>query len=366
MRHRFRIQSRIKPHTLRAVRRARGASLALLGSALAAGGMIACGTDADAGDVRVEIATISPQLTRFAADSRLGVVWQLARDSRRGQILAVGEHFCQIVGTTGLGGCARSPVDLLFADVTTDSAGHLGDVVVSAPLGEPSAARVSPTGEMRWRYDGSYGHLGTIAIADLPDGRSVLVSGSDSITVIDFETGAERSRHPRGRAMLSADWLGDARREYVHSLNDTTFALMDNADHAVATLYLPRGYSTEPVITPTRRPFLVSSSGGRVDVFDTTFTRVKRVEAGSMAEGMRVVAATFLGKGPSAPFVAVFGAPGQTARSILAVFARDGTLIYREVLDEEHRIVLPHEGRDGVSFLLGGRGVVWEYRFPTL
>lgn len=320
---------------------------------------------ADDESARVDVAIVQPELVRYAADSRLGVVWGLVRGRATEDVLAIGDHFC-IIGATELGRCELSPVEITSVDVTETPDGHLSDMVVSASLGAPSAARISPTGQMRWRYDGSYGHLGTIALADLPEGRSVLVSGSDSITVIDYDAGRERKRHPRGRAMLSADWLGDTRREYIHSPNDTTYVLMDNRDSASATLHLPRTYTNEPVATPTHRPFFVASAGGRVDVFDTTLTRVKRLEAGAIADPLHIVAATFLGKGPDAPFAAVFGAPGHTAHTVLAVFAKDGTLIYKEHLEEEHRVVLARAQTKGIGLLLGGRSVIWEYRFPTL
>lgn len=331
--------------------------------------MAACssgGGDSAANEgARIDVAVVQPELGRYAADSRLGVVWGLVRGRASDDVLAIGDHFC-IIGATELGRCELSPVEITSVDVTETADGHLSDMVISASLGAPSAARISPTGQMRWRYDGSYGHLGTIALADLPEGRSVLVSGSDSITVIDYDAGRERARHPRGRAMLSADWLGDTRREYIHSPNDTTYALIDNRDSVFATLHLPRTYTHEPVVTPTHRPFLVASSGGRVDVFDTTLTRVKTFEAGAIVDPMHIVAATFLGKGPDAPFAAVFGAPGRTAHTILAVFAKDGTLVYKEHLEEEHRVVLARPQTKGVGLLLGGRSVIWEYRFPTL
>lgn len=324
-----------------------------------------CGGDAANDAARIDVAIVQPELGRYAADSRLGVVWGLARGRASDEVLAIGDHFC-LIGATELGRCELSPVEITSVDVTETPDGHLSDMVVSATLGAPSAARISPTGQMRWRYDGSYGHLGTIALADLPEGRSVLVSGSDSITVIDFDAGRERKRHPRGRAMLSADWLGDTRREYIHSPNDTTYALMDNRDSVFATVYLPRSYSNEPVATPTRRPFFVASAGGRVDIFDTTLTRVKRLEAGEIADPLHIIAATFLGTGPNAPFAAVFGAPGHVAHTILAVFAKDGALVYKEHLEEEHRVVLARPQPKGMGLLLGGRSVIWEYKFPTL
>lgn len=338
-------------------------SLALLTVAAACSG----GSGGDAADesARIDVAVVQPELGRYAADSRLGVVWGLARGRASEEVLAIGDHFC-LIGQTELGRCELSPVEITAVDVTETPEGHLSDMVVSAALGAPSAARISPTGQMRWRYDGSYGHLGTIALADLPEGRSVLVSGSDSITVIDYDAGRERARHPRGRAMLSADWLGDTRREYIHSPNDTTYTLMDNRDSVFATLHLPRTYTNEPVATPTHRPFFVASAGGRVDVFDTTLTRVKTLDAGAIADPLHIVAATFLGKGPNAAFAAVFGAPGRSAHTILAVFAKDGTLAYKEHLEEEHRVVLPRPQAKGVGLLLGGRGVIWEYKFPTL
>jgi hypothetical protein len=315
----------------------------------------------------VDVATVKPELTRFGGDSRLGLVLGLARGRADTSVLAVGEALCAMSATDAAIQCEKAPLVMEAMEALSDSVGRVNGLVVSGPMGRPSAARLSLRGDQLWRVDGDVGNMGSFAVADLADGRAVLISGSDSIAVIDYATGKARGKRPRGRAMLGDDWIGDARREYLYSPDDSTFLLIGAGDSTRATLRAPSVWP-EPVITPTTdanpRPFLVTSAGSRLDVYDSLLTKVRSYDAIGMKAPMHVMAATFIGPGPAAPLAVVFGGANDWHRSVLFLFGSNGAIAYKEVLEDDHHVLRPVTDATGVTFLLGGRGVVWQYRFP--
>jgi hypothetical protein len=48
---------------------------------------------------------------------------------------------------------------------------------------------------------------------------------------------------------------------------------------------------------------------------------------------------------------------------VLYYFARGGELVYKEILGDDYQAVTPLASSQGASFLVGGRGEVWLYRF---
>ncbi|MBY0488807.1 MAG: hypothetical protein K2R93_03090 [Gemmatimonadaceae bacterium] len=316
----------------------------------------------------VDVARVKPELTRYGADSRLGAVWGLAQGPADTGMLAVGDAFCRIASTDATAECFPSPVAMESVHAIINDSGHVAGVVVSGQFGKPSAARLSPTGELVWRYDGDVRNMGSIAIADLADGPAVIVSGSDSIAILDFATGKIKSRRTKGRALLGANWIGGSTREYLLGTSDSTFNLIGPSGSTLAALTLPTGSWIEPVMTPVvaanERPYLVSSAGTTISVYDSLLAPVRTFQAPALVAPLHVVAAAFLTNDPKGPFAAVYNAANNWHRSVLCVFGSDGSVAYAEVLEDDHHVLRPRPDPTGLTFLLGGRGVVWQYRFP--
>jgi hypothetical protein len=316
----------------------------------------------------VEVARIKPELTRYGADARLGAVWGLAQGPADSGMLAVGDALCRIASTDATAECFPSPVAMESVHAIISDSGHVSGVIVSGQFGKPSAARLSPTGELVWRYDGDVRNMGSIAVADLADGPAVIVSGSDSIAVLDFATGKVKGRRTKGRALLGANWIGGGTREYLLGTNDSTFNLIGPSGSTLAAVTLASGSWLEPVMTPvttpSERPYLVSSAGTTISVYDSLLAPVRTFKAPALVAPLHVVAAAFLTDSPKGPFAAVYNAANNWHRSVLCVFGSDGNVAYAEVLEDDHHVLRPRPDPTGLTFLLGGRGVVWQYRFP--
>jgi hypothetical protein len=109
---------------------------------------------------------------------------------------------------------------------------------------------------------------------------------------------------------------------------------------------------------------IVVSFDERIAVYDGRFRLQKELSAAGSGFPLYVGAATFLGSGPDAPFVAVYRGRGGWHSSILYVYAADGTPIYKEFLAGDVPSVMPYDAADGrMAFLLGGRGKVFLYSF---
>lgn len=315
----------------------------------------------------VEVTRVQAELTRFGADARLGTVWGLAQGPADSSVLVVGDVLCRISSTDAAADCRAMPYAVESATAVVNDSGNVASLVVTAPFGKPSAARLNTNGDTLWHFDGDVRNMGSLAVADVPGGRAVIVSGSDSSVVLDFSKGTQRARGAAGRAMLGANWVGDAAHEYVFAQSDSTFALIGQTGNTLASRTLPNGSWPEPVMTPVinnDRPFLVSSSGNTISVFDSLLAPVRSFAAPELVSPLHVVAAAFLTSSAKGPFVAVYNAANNWHRSVLCVFGSDGQIAYAEVLEDDHHVLLPRTDKTGLTFLLGGRGVVWQYRFP--
>jgi hypothetical protein len=316
----------------------------------------------------VDVARVKPELTRYGADSRLGAVWGLAQGPADTALLVVGDALCRMASTDATAECVQSPISMQSVDAVTNDSGHVAGLVVTGPFGKPSAARLAPSGDTVWSYNGDVRNMGSIAVADLAEGRAVIVSGSDSMAVLDYATGKVLSRRAKGRALLGANWLGSGTREYLVGTSDSTFTLTGASGGTLAALTLSSGSWPEPVMTPVvaegQRPFLVSSNGTTISVYDSLLAPVRTFKAPELVAPLHVVAAAFLTNNAKGPFAAVYNAANNWHRSVLCVFGSDGAVAYAEVLEDDHHVLRPRPDPTGLTFLLGGRGVVWQYRFP--
>jgi hypothetical protein len=74
-----------------------------------------------------------------------------------------------------------------------------------------------------------------------------------------------------------------------------------------------------------------------LEVYDSKLKIVKYKAAGAGSK-MHVVAATFIGNAPDAPFAALYSGGGWH-RSILYVFSSTGELIYKEILGDDFQSI---------------------------
>jgi hypothetical protein len=74
------------------------------------------------------------------------------------------------------------------------------------------------------------------------------------------------------------------------------------------------------VLTSSALPFVVLSAEAILEVYDSKLKIMKKYKAAGAGSKMHVVAATFIGNGPDAPFAALYKGRGGWHRSILYVF----------------------------------------------
>jgi hypothetical protein len=329
--------------------------------------LAACGGGAPPRELRVpgvEVARQTPVKRVFYEDSGLNLVKAIA-PADDGFLVVGNSRICRLSRPGEALGCNDTPVDLWESEVVTDATGAPVAIVGSGGWGRPSAAVLDLTGRLLWKYEGGYDAMGSAAIVDRNGERIVLVEHSQKgLQTFAFKTGETvPSGDPPGRIVASADLDGDGARELLAVPENGMLRITDGSGTEVARLRLNEPWH-HPVITNSQPPSIVVSFDERIAVYDGRFRLQKEFSAAGSEFPLHVGAAAFLGTGPGAPFVAVYKGRGGWHKSILYVYAEDGTTIYKEILDGDFPCVAPYgAATDRIAFLLGGRGRVLLYSF---
>jgi hypothetical protein len=250
--------------------------------------------------------------------------------------------------------------------ILRNTSGEPSYIIGNGGWGKPSAAVLDINGQLKWKKDYGYDAMGMAAILDDGDERFVVLEKKDQgLLFLSFESGeiVRKDTLNKLRILASADFTGDGHQEILVGLAEDDFAIMDGKQHELSKLSVSDAYWYEPVVTSSTLPFVVLSAGNVLDVYDSKLKFVKKLDAEGAASPMHVVAATFFGEGPSAPFAAIYNGRGGWHRSILFVFSSTGELVYKEILGDDYQSITPMPQGDRMAFLLGGRDEVFLYSF---
>jgi hypothetical protein len=229
--------------------------------------------------------------------------------------------------------------------------------------GKPSAAVLDLNGQLIWKKDYGFDGMGKTAVLDDGDERFVVVNKKEDLLFLNFESGEIVRKGAPNRIIASADFSGDGHHEILVGLAESDFAILDGKQHELYKISVSDAYWYEPVVTSSILPFVVISAGDVLDVYDSKLMHIKKFDAQGAISPMHVVAATFIGYGPDAPFAAVYNGRGGWDRSILYVFSSTGELVYKEILEGSYQSITSASQSDGMAFLLGGRNEVLLYSF---
>ena len=247
--------------------------------------------------------------------------------------------------------------------ILRDSLGEPCYIIGSGLWGKPSAAVLDINGQLKWKKDYGYDAMGKTAVLDDGDERFVVLKKKEELLFLNFESGEIVRKGSPNRIIASADFSGDGHHEILVGLAETDFAILDGKQHELYKISVSDAYWYEPVVTSSILPFIVISAGDVLDVYDSKLEHIKKFDAQGAKSPMHVVAATFIGYGPDAPFVAVYQGRGGWHRSILYVFSSTGELVYKEILEGNYQSITSVPQTDGIAFFLGGRNEVLLYSF---
>lgn len=312
----------------------------------------------------VEIATRTPVKRVFYEDGGLNLVHAMA-PAGPNFVIVGNSRICRLSRDGKARGCYGVPVDLWESEIVTNATGGPVAVFGAGGWGRPSAAVIDLAGVLQWKYDGGYAAMRTPAVVDRNGERVVLVDhGRRGVRALDFKTGeAGPFEQSPGRILTSADFDGDGARELL-SVPGIGWLLITNGDGSEVASLHPDEPWHNPLVTASRPAFLVVSFDRHIGIYDGRLRLQKELSSAGSGFPLYVGAATFLGSGPGDPFVAVYRGRGGWHRSILCVYAADGSTIYREILDGDYPSLLPYNlPGGGMAFLLGGRGKVFLYSF---
>lgn len=165
------------------------------------------------------------------------------------------------------------------------------------------------------------------------------------------------------RILGSADFNGDGQYESFIGLGEDDFAVSNSKEQILSRLTVSQDYWYEPVLTADLLPFVVLSAREKLEVYDSNLKILKKYKAAGAGSKMHVVAATFIGKGPDAPFAAVYYGRVGWNRSILYVFSATGELVYKEILEGSYSGIIAEPSKDKNTILIGCRNKVIQYSF---
>ena len=329
--------------------------------------MCACGggsTPSVLSAPRVTVAVSQPNKELLYQNPQLNLIKRLSQLPDRRLLVVGNELMCTLERDRRVATCTRLPVDLWDLDVLTDAQGNPAAVVGSGGWGKPSAVVVDATGVLRWRFDGGFQVMDSPVVAGSAEHGLVLVGDHR----FDIATGKEvQSALCKCGAIGSADFDDDGKLDLVQLANHE-LRIVDSEGHERSRRTVDSGLDPGFVFTTTGRdPFVLLSGTGRMTVYDRTLASRRTLQTPSDMPALQPVAAAFIdGRADGALAVLVKGRGGWR-RSVLYVFSAENEIIYAEVLADDYGSLLTLAAADAErTFLIGGRGQVWSYRFPAL
>jgi hypothetical protein len=230
--------------------------------------------------------------------------------------------------------------------------------------GKPSAAVFDINGQLKWKKESGFDAMGKSAVLDDGEERFIVLENKNQeLLYLNFESGEVVRKVSAKRIIGSADFTGDDHYELLAADGETDFAVFNGKEQEISRLTLSDDYWYEPVLTSSVLPFIVVSAEENLDVYDSKLKIVKKYKATGAGDKMHVVAATFIGDGPDAPFAALYKGRGGWHRSILYVFSSTGELVYKEILGDDFQSITAVSSSDKKTILIGGRNEVIRYSF---
>jgi hypothetical protein len=230
--------------------------------------------------------------------------------------------------------------------------------------GKPSAAVFDTNGQLKWKKEAGFDSMGKTAVLDDGEERFVVLENDNhELLYLNFESGEIARKGPSLRIIGSADFTGDGHYEILAANGENDFAVYNGKEQVISELKVSDAYWYEPVLTSSVLPFVVVSAEENLDVYDSKLKIVKKYKATGAGDKMHVVAATFIGDGPDAPFAALYKGRGGWHRSILYVFSSTGELVYKEILGDDFQSITAVPSNENNAILIGGRNEVIRYSF---
>ena len=230
--------------------------------------------------------------------------------------------------------------------------------------GNPSAAVFDSNGKLKWKKESGFDAIGKTAVLDDGEERFVVLENKNQeLLYLNFETGEVVRKGSAKRIIGSADFTGDSHYELLAATGETDFAVFNGKEQEISRLTLSDDYWYEPVLTSAALPFVVFSAEEILEVYDSKLKIVKKYKAAGAGSKMHVVAATFIGNAPDAPFAALYSGRGGWHRSILYVFSSTGKLLYKEILGDDFQSITAVPSNSKKIILIGGRNEVIRYSF---
>jgi hypothetical protein len=230
--------------------------------------------------------------------------------------------------------------------------------------GKPSATVFDINGQLKWKIESGFDAMGKNAVLDDGEERFVVLENKNQeLLYLNFETGEVVRKGSAKRIIGSADFTGDGHYELLAADGETDFAVFNGKEQEISRLKVSDAYWYEPVLTSSVLPFVVVSAEENLDVYDSKLKIVKKYKATGAGDKMHVVAATFIGDGPDAPFAALYKGRGGWHRSILYVFSSTGELVYKEILGDDFQSIAAVPSNENNAILIGGRNEVIRYSF---
>ena len=252
--------------------------------------------------------------------------------------------------------------------IVRDTSGEPSYIVGDGLWGKPSAAVFDINGKLKWKKDYPYKAMGLTAVLDDGAERFVVLEKYDDscLLYLNFESGEIARKGSQSEIIASADFTGDGNHEILVEYGEDNFAILDGVEHELSRLKAPYSfvYHRKQIITSSMPPCLVFSGEDTLAVYDSNLKFSKNFIAIGSPFPMHAVAASYIGNGPDAPFVAVCKGKASWGRSILYVFSATGELVYKEILKGSYQSIASAPQSDGIGFLLGGRNEVLLYSFP--
>jgi hypothetical protein len=315
-------------------------------------------------DARVDVSTRTPIKEVFFKKNDLNLVKAIVPLKDSSEFLIVSDNQAlTLLNNKIKPSTAILNHELSDFSILRNTLGEPGYIVGSGLWGKPSAAVLDMTGQLKWKIDYGYEAMGKTAVLDDGDKRFVVLEKKEELLFLDFESGKIVRKGSPNRIIASADFSGNGHYEILVGLAETEFAILDGKQNELSKLSVSDDYWYEPVVTSSMLPFVVISAGDVLDVYDSKLKHIKKFDAQGALSPMHVVAATFIGDGPNAPFAAVYEGRGGWHRSILYVFSSTGELVYKEILEGNYQSITSVPQSDGMAFLLGGRNEVLLYSF---
>lgn len=319
-------------------------------------------------DAKVEISKWTPTKEVVLKKDSLNLVKAIVPLKDSTDFLIIGNQVCRLSNNKLTSTSKSISPDLTNLYIIRDTSGEPSYIVGDGLWGKPSAAVFDINGKLKWKKAYPYKAMGLTAVLDDGAERFVVLEKYDDscLLYLNFESGEIARKGSQSEIIASADFTGDGNHEILVGYGEDNFAILDGVEHELSRLKAPYSfvYHRKQIITSSMPPCLVFSGEDTLAVYDSNLKFSKNFIAIGSPYPMHAVAASYIGNGPDAPFVAVCKGKASWGRSILYVFSATGELVYKEILKGSYQSIASAPQSDGMGFLLGGRNEVLLYSFP--